>query len=99
MKQLTTTFAAVLLLGSVASPAAAEATAPPNTVSNLAFCRAFIQAVPIALGRCVSFLGTEDLNSPGFIAHMCTAFEASDPEDFYLVYDSFADCVITNHPQ
>lgn len=100
MKPLTPLLAAVLLCGFSASPVTAQPSAPPSTSGNIAFCQDFIQQVEgVTLGRCLGFLQTSDLGSPGFIAQLCTAFEASDPEDFYLLYDSFADCVVTNHQQ
>ena len=90
--------AAVLVCGSFASPATAQASAPPGTAGNSAFCREFIQEVAgVTFGRCLSFLQTSDLGSAGFIEHLCYAFEASDPEDFYLLYDSVPDCIVTEH--
>lgn len=98
-KQLTPLIACVVLSGPFAAPAMAQGgQAPPNTSANLAFCRDFIQEVPgVTLGGCVSFLGTQDLGSPGFITHLCQAFEGSDPENFYQLYDSLADCIASNH--
>ena len=99
LKQLTPLIACVLLSGTFSTPAIAQGgTAPPPTSANLAFCRDFIQQVDgVALGGCVSFLQTQDLGSPGFISHLCQAFEGSDPDNFYLLYDSLADCIVTNH--
>ena len=100
LKQLTPLLTAILLSGSFASPARAETQAPPNTSDNVAFCADFIQGVEgVSLGKCLSFLQTSDLNSPGFVAQLCRAFEASDPEDFYPLYDSVADCIATNQRQ
>lgn len=97
LRHLTPFLVAALIYAPNATPAVAQRAAPPKTSDNLAFCAEFIQGVNgLALGECLSFLQTSDLGTPGFIPHLCTAFEKSDPEDFYLVYDSFADCVVSN---
>ena len=100
LKHLTPLLAAALLSGSYAVPAAAEGHGPPSTADNTAFCREFIQEVEgVTLGRCLSFLQTEELGSAGFIEHLCYAFEASDPDEFYLLYSSVANCIVTNRQQ
>ena len=94
LKHITPMLAATLVSGSFGSPAAAQAQPPVNTAANLDFRRAFIQQVEgVPLGGCLSFLQTDELGSPGFIPHLCTAFEGSDPDEFYLIYSSFSDCV------
>jgi|KBSSwiStaDraftv2_1062776.scaffolds.fasta_scaffold3283139_1 hypothetical protein len=85
-----------LLLASFAgSPASAGANdGPPATTSYVDHCNDVIVNRPEAtLGECVSFNITREVSDQGNVSHWCDLLEESFPDDFYLEFNSHADCV------
>lgn len=69
--------------------------APPESGKSgaVAFCRTLLPGIPEAnLGECVSYV---IVNENGFPSHDCDAFLEINPDLFYLIYDSYSDCVRT----
>ena|SRR2546430_15064818 len=88
-------FSAVSVPASALAPTADDGSA----TANVEFCKQFSAGSGIPVGRCVGFVQTEELGSAGFATHFCQAFEGSDPEEFYLIYDSYNECVRELHTQ
>lgn len=81
-----------LVSGTYAAPALP---APPESGKSGAvlLCQSLLPDIPEAnLGECVSFVIVDE---NGFPAHDCDAFLEIEPDLFYLIYDSYSDCVRT----
>jgi len=85
----------VLFASIVPSPLKAQGAA--NVEAEI--CRASVKQGASSVGDCLSIGVLETISSPRFFrppaygVQFCQEFEAGDPETFYLIFDSFSDCV------
>lgn len=100
MKRLIATLAAASLV--TVAPAAtspAFAAGSPQIVDR---CKADAAAGTFpeeTIGNCVGLITTSGpyfsgTGANGFIAHICSFFMKSRPDDFYAVYDSYDECIL-----